>query len=116
MQDRVKKYVSILMDEMTEGARLEYMAKSKRYKRLNVKSQKLYELVIASIPQDKQNLFVDYEECNNSQNALLEDYIYRRAFFQGIRLSGFFARLRSKGNRDILSRAVKAGIAYRIYS
>lgn len=83
MNDRVKKYVSILMDEMTEGARLEYMAKSKWYKRLNVKAQKLH----------KRSLFIAYEECINLQNALLEDYIYRRAFFQGIRLARVFAKL-----------------------
>ena len=93
MYGRFKKYVSAFLDEMTEGVRLEYMEKSKRYKMLQSKKRRLQSKVIESIPEDKQELFFEYEETVSLQYAFIEDYIYRRGIFHGIRVSGIFIKL-----------------------
>ena len=93
MYGRFKELVSILLDEMVEGVRLEYISKSKRYKRLKGRKKRLSQQILESLSDDKQYLFLEYEESVNAQNALLEDYLYRKGFFHGIRLSGFFMKL-----------------------
>jgi hypothetical protein len=93
MYSRFKKYASVLLDEMLEGVRLEYASKSRRYR--NVKSRKieLGQQIIEILPEDKKHLFFEYEECADTQSCHLEDYIYRKGIFHGIRLSGFFMKL-----------------------
>jgi hypothetical protein len=93
MYSRFKKYASVLLDEMLEGVRLEYASKSRRYR--NVKSRKIEigQQIIESLPEDKRHLFFEYEECADTQSCHLEDYIYRKGIFHGIRLSGFFMKL-----------------------
>ena len=93
MYGRFKKYFSAFLDEMTEGVRLEYMEKSKRYKMLQSKKRRLQSKVIESIPKDKQELFFEYEEAVGLQYAFIEDYIYRRGIFHGIRVSCIFIKL-----------------------
>ena len=93
MYGRFKELVSILLDEMVEGVRLEYITESKRYKRLKSKKKRLSKQILESLSDDKQYLFLEYEESVNTQNALLEDYIYRKGIFHGIRLSSFFIKL-----------------------
>jgi hypothetical protein len=93
MYSRFKKCASVLLDEMLEGVRLEYASKSKRYR--NVKSRKieLGQQIIEILPEDKRHLFFEYEESADTQSSHLEDYIYRKGIFHGIRLSGFFMKL-----------------------
>jgi hypothetical protein len=93
MYNRLKKCASVLLDEMVEALRLEYASKSRCYR--NVKSRKieLGQQIIESLPKDKRHLFFEYEESADTQSCHLEDYIYRKGIFHGIRLSGFFMKL-----------------------
>ncbi|OPZ90493.1 MAG: hypothetical protein BWY74_02305 [Firmicutes bacterium ADurb.Bin419] len=93
MYDRFKKYISILLDEMVEGVRLEYISKSKRYRKLQRKKRRLQHQILNNLPEDKQHLLFEYEESVNAQNAYMEDYIYRKGIFHGIRLSSISIRL-----------------------
>ena len=90
---RFKELVSSLLNEMVERVRLEYISKSKRYKRLRGKKKRLSQEIIKNLPDNKQYLFLEYEESINAQNALMEDYLYRKGIFDGMRLSSFFIKL-----------------------
>jgi hypothetical protein len=92
MHGRFKKYVSVLLDEMMEGVRLE-IEKGERYSRLKHRKIKLGKQLIESLPQDKQHLFFEYEETANAQSSHIEDYVYRKGIFHGVRISGFFIKL-----------------------
>jgi hypothetical protein len=93
MYSRFKKYASALLDEMVEGLKLEYASKSKHYRNVKNRKIELGQQIIDSLPKDKRHLFFEYEESANTQSFHLEDYIYRKGIFHGIRLSGFFMKL-----------------------
>jgi hypothetical protein len=93
MYGRFKKCVSTFLDEMVEGVKSQYTSKSKRYEKLTSKKRKLVRQIIESLPHDKQHLFFEYEESVNVQNSLMENYIYRKGIFHGIRLSRILIKL-----------------------
>lgn len=87
MDRKFKRVVRNVIAERIDGICLEVMAKSKKYIRLNGRSNRLQREVLEYLPDEAKRLFLLYDESEAWLEGILQKAIYRNGLRDGIRLA-----------------------------